>query len=531
MAWNLQLPLPAGAAGADPATLAAAGQALGAAIQPGMPDINTLAAMGGQGHLYPSDYLLGIGLQEEAITTRFTAQEQRLLDEFDATNKRLEEAARLDYEAAIESAGIYAAASEAAAAAGAEAQKYAADQSLAAAQARARAAIEVANIAAAASRYDSDTRLKIAKMTVDLERQRIAAVELARPSDWAARVGFFRGQTPEQAQALTQYAGGTVFGGQMPGAQTTLPQLPSATSAIVGEAGPELMTATPQGAQISPLQAEQAQWLRGQGVPGMQGGGTIRRDWKPTQKIGPAAGRGGYQAGGKSPTEMATANWERRTAGAHLRRSAAIGGPLSSRDLFYAAQGRMPAPHEMQGFRAAYPSIGGLTPHALKGPGGGTWSRPSSAEALQLRQRVRQAEGGGAGEFGPGFATPGAALPTGDTVTPVVVPEAPIDQLPFLQAARAGGQFPVAPFQEWTGPTTKPEIGITTPVPPPWTYNIVQFQNMTRAEQAMLAATWRSMNMIPGETEEEMIANAYNAMGRSAWTGANIPALTQYGGW
>lgn len=456
--------------------------------------LGTPAAAGG-GHLYPSDYLLGIGVQEEAITTRFTAQEQRLLYEFDEQNKRLAEQAQLNYKAAIEAAGIYAGASRAAAAAGAEAQKYSADQSYASAMAAAQAAIDVANIAAAASRYDADTRLQIAQMTdatqreaIGLERQRIAAVELARPGDWAARVGFFRGQTPEQAEALTKYAGGTVFGGQVPGAApAALPQPLAAPAAIVGEGGPELAAATPSGIQISPIQREQAQWLRGQGMPGMQYGGTV-----------------GYgKAGG-------------------LR----------------------------AGFR---PSAGG--------PGGAFSPRmrePYGAEQKRaVQERLRRVQSGDLGfsgwgqQQGAGGVTPGTALPAPAT-TPLPVPTptplpaptptpgaggaavsttpSPIDQLPFLQYARAGGQLSVPSFQEWTGPRTRPEIGITEDVPPPWNYNLTEFINMTRAEQAMLAGAWRSMMMIPGETEDEMIANAMNAMSRSAWRGMALP-MTTYGGW
>jgi hypothetical protein len=97
----------------------------------------------------------------------------------------------------------------------------------------------------------------------------------------------------------------------------------------------------------------------------------------------------------------------------------------------------------------------------------------------------------------------------------------------MFQAARAGGQYNVAPFQAWTGPTRNTVTGVE--IPPPWQINLQQFSNMTRAEQAMMAGHWRSMGMIPGETEEEMLANAYNAMRRSAFTGM-ASALPQFAG-
>jgi len=52
---------------------------------------------------------------------------------------------------------------------------------------------------------------------------------------------------------------------------------------------------------------------------------------------------------------------------------------------------------------------------------------------------------------------------------------------------------------------------------------------MQYPEQAALAATWRALNMIAGETEQEQVANAYEAMRRSAWTGGSLPWVT-YGG-
>jgi hypothetical protein len=97
----------------------------------------------------------------------------------------------------------------------------------------------------------------------------------------------------------------------------------------------------------------------------------------------------------------------------------------------------------------------------------------------------------------------------------------------MFKAARAGGQYNVAPFQAWTGPTRNTATGVE--IPPPWQMNLMQFQNSTRAEQEMMASHWRSMLMIPGETVEEQLAAAYDAMRRSAFTGM-ASTLPQYAG-
>jgi hypothetical protein len=73
-------------------------------------------------------------------------------------------------------------------------------------------------------------------------------------------------------------------------------------------------------------------------------------------------------------------------------------------------------------------------------------------------------------------------------------------------------------------------MGINEPIPTPWEFNLNQWNNLARAEQAMWAGLWRKAMMIPGETEEEMLANAREAIGRSAFTGMGS-ALPQYGGW
>ena len=121
----------------------------------------------------------------------------------------------------------------------------------------------------------------------------------------------------------------------------------------------------------------------------------------------------------------------------------------------------------------------------------------------------------------------GTAAPPGTTGTATGAAASPINDLTIFQAARAGGQYGLPAFQAWTGPTRNTVTGVE--IPPPWQINLQQFSNMTRAEQAMMAGHWRSMGMIPGETEDEMLSAAYDAMRRSAFTGM-ASALPQYAG-
>jgi hypothetical protein len=364
------------------------------------PDAATLQYLAS---IYGYDVTAGLGMLSNEEAAR----------EFDLTLKRLQDEAQKSYDQAIKVAQIYAGSYTA------EAQA-----TVQAAQITAQKAIEVAQIAAEASKYDSQIRLQIAKMADQLGREQYMATELSKPGDWLTRVGFFRGQTPEQQQALAAYGGGTVYGGQIGTPTTTTPTattLPRPTygggtypQGIAGEAGrPELVTARPEGVSIEPL----------------------GRYGPPTRKSLAALPK--YQQGGWMP-------WGRTGRGSTF-----------------------------------------------------DWQPATAPETAQPAQPA----------------------------------ESPVNQLPFLQYARAGGQKQVPAFQEWTGPTTIPAAGITTRVPPPWNYNLMQFQNMSRVEQTMLAATWRGLGMIAGDTEDEMLANAYEAMRRSAWTGAAIPAVTQYGSW
>ena len=133
-----------------------------------------------------------------------------------------------------------------------------------------------------------------------MEKSRIFAEEFGQPSQWASQAAFARSWDPAQAEALKVTPPG-FLGGDTGGAPalSTAPQTlsgaesaaygrgwapeiaqtlgasqaiaggstqlgqPVAPQAIVGERGPELATATPQGTVISPLSKRRAQGFGG----------------------------------------------------------------------------------------------------------------------------------------------------------------------------------------------------------------------------------------------------------------------------
>jgi len=416
---------------------------------------------------------------ESQISQNEIAEDAR---QFDITNAATIDQAAKDRASAEKRQSIASAAMVEAARVGNEGAFAQARADVEAAQIDAAAAIETANIAAAASRYSDDIKAEIATEQRKLDREKYMAVELARPGNWVERVGFYRGQTPEQAAELAKYAGSTVYGGQVGGLPQAQPATagaaPVAAQAVVGEQGPELATATPQGTQITPLQADQARYLRGQ-LPQMAYGGVVS---------GPGAG--GRVVTSATPTYKFPATRNTGAVRSEL---------LNPSQMLETMVGRSRTPDEyLQRQETGLRFLGGQLPQTGATTGGTGATHP--------------------------IVGPGGTQPAGDTGEPA---GSPINDLTIFQAARAGGQYGLPPFQAWTGPTRNTVTGVE--IPPPWQINLQQFSNMSRAEQAMMAGHWRSMGMIPGETEEEMLANAYDAMRRSAFTGM-ASALPQYAG-
>lgn len=148
--------------------------------------------------------------------------------------------------------------------------------------------------------------------------------------------------------------------------------------------------------------------------------------------------------------------------------------------------------------------------------------------------------GGGRGGWGPGGGGGGGYQPSGgpggwgsgggwgpsppEPYEPPPPPE-PTPPIPWLPS---GGDGYVPAFSEWTGPTTIP--GTNQDIRPPAEWNLEEFVAMPLAVQEFIAGAWRSLHMIAGENPAEIMAQAYDAIRRSAWMGMTGP-LVAYGGW
>lgn len=248
-----------------------------------------LAGQGGTSYISPEvmeayTTLTGQGYSYDAIMEGLKYQKER--DDADREYKywNAEQTAQSAERAAQIAAGAY----SQAAAVGAEADMYAADQSLRSAQEAAAAARYAADKALEGLKISEENKIKIAAANLNLESKRIAAEEMGAPSDWRTQAGYLRSQgmthadiTPAAIQQAGQALGPVApemapQATGAPAAAPAAPTLPSPQQAVVGEAGPELATATPQGTQVQPIQPETAWWLRKTGTPGMQGGGYLR---------------------------------------------------------------------------------------------------------------------------------------------------------------------------------------------------------------------------------------------------------------
>jgi len=90
--------------------------------------------------------------------------------------------------------------------------------------------------------------------------------------------------------------------------------------------------------------------------------------------------------------------------------------------------------------------------------------------------------------------------------------------MPFLEMLRTGAYVPL--WQEWGGPRTLPEAGITEDVKMPHEYNYGDFLRWTPTEQQMMFAIWQALGMEP--------TTALEIMRRSAVRGS-AGALVGYG--
>jgi len=442
-----------------------------------------IAALGGGGGGGGSSYispevmqvfaeLTGQGYTYDAIMEGLKYQKQR----DDADRQFNYWSAKEAEDGANERARIAAGASAAAAASGNEAEKYAADQDLAAAQEMAAASRYAADQALAGLKISEENKIKIAAANLNLESKRIAAEELGAPSDWRTQVGYLRSQGMSQADitpGAIQQAGqalGPVAPELTPTvtAPTTTPTTPQqAQQAIVGEAGPELATATPQGTEIQPIQRESAWWLRKQGAPQMARGGIVGA------------------AGGRTYLPNPTG---------------AVRSQFLDPSQMYASMVSLINPKASLGERVAREQ--GAMAFA-----GGT---PQIA-------RLGQTTGGGQtlspGGVGAGSTTTGGAAGTSPT-TPVAGEGTTEGEPPYLEMLRTGANVPL--WQAWGGPRTKPEVGMNIPIKMPHEINYGDFVRLTPTEQQMAFADWQALGMAPDTALRIMQASAMRGTAQAA---------------
>jgi len=449
--------------------------------------------------------LTGMGYSDDEF--REGLQYQAMRDDADRAARA--ELAEMNAQSAENIARMAAGKYTEAAAIGAEADMYAADQSLRAAQEAAAAARYAADRALEGLRISEENRMKIAAANLNLEAKRVASEELGAPSDWRKQAGFLRGMgmtqadvTPSAIQQAGQALGPVATEMYQAAPQAVGPvapemfqagqalaapafPIPSPQQAIVGEPGPmgqpqpELLTATPQGVEVQPIQREAAWWLRKQGVQGMQGGGRVggwdfRSGRRGVTYDIQRTGRGGitgYQAGmgGRTPTEMALPSWRRRAAEsrARMEQARAIGGAAGAAG---AGGGGLPV-------------IG--QPY---GPGG---ERP----VISIHQPLPTGGAGGGG------------------TTPIAGDGTTTGEPPYLEMLRTGAHVPL--WQAWGGPRTKPEVGMDIPIKMPHEINYGDFLRLTPTEQQMAFADWEALGMPPDTAFMIMQRSAMRGTGRS----------------
>ena len=408
---------------------------------------------------------------------------------------------------ALETQKIASAAMLQAAASGDAAAMYGADQDLKAAQEMAAASRYTADKAFEATQLTEANKIKIAAANLNLESKRIAAEEMGAPSAWRTQAGYLRSQGMTQADitpgAIQQ--AGQALGPVAPElAPTTTPspmaapQLPQAAQqAVVGEAGPELATATAQGTQVQPIQRESAWWLRKQGVPQMQQGGFISQQVSreeaeklrgfPGGRIAtvtfptsapPIAGGGQVQAGGFFPNPTGAVRSELLDPSQMLQTM--LAGSRTPEEYLTREQ------RGLQFLAGTLPQtgIGGTAP----------------TRGLPVRTAAT------------GTAPTGAAAAGG--TTPIVGEGTTEGEPPYLEMLRTGANVPL--WQAWGGPRTKPEVGMDIPIKMPHEINYGDFVRLTPTEQQMAFADWQAIGMAPDTALRIMQASAMRGTAQAA---------------
>jgi hypothetical protein len=445
--------------------------------------IAALGGGGGSSYVSPEvlTYIANMtGIGYDAATAMEALKYQKTRD--DADRQFNYWSAKEAEDGANERARIAAGASAAAAASGSAADMYAADQDLKAAQEMAAASRYAADQALAGLKISEENKIKIAAANLNLESKRIAAEEMGAPSAWRTQAGYLRSQGMTQADitpgAIQQ--AGQALGPVAPElaisttpaptapAPMAAPQLPQAAQqAVVGEAGPELATATAQGTQIQPIQRESAWWLRKQGAPQMGRGGIVGAVGGRTYLPNPT---GAVRSQFLDPSQM------------YASMVSLINPKASLEERAAREQGAM--------------AFAGGTPQIA---------------------RLGQTTGGGQtlspGGVGAGSTTTGGAAGSTST-TPVAGEGTTEGEPPYLEMLRTGANVPL--WEAWGGPRTKPEVGMNIPIKMPHEINYGDFVRLTPTEQQMAFADWQALGMAPDTALRIMQASAMRGTAQAA---------------
>jgi len=340
------------------------------------------------------------------------------------------------------------------------------------------ARIAAAQASLEAARIDAAARIKVAGIEAATQRRYYEAQIAAKgPGGWVERSYWDRGAqapaaTPTQTQGYTQWAQGGV-----------------APQAVVGERGPELATATPQGTVITPLNQRTA---RGFGGVGMAGGGVIRtpnpfltgrlQDYARAQR-----------AGGQRLMGLSGAATD------YMQRLAAMPKWQSFADW----QGANP-----EGTRQQWQQAIRQQP-----PMSTMFIRPEYANRIRLpqyRPPATMAQGGlvryGASNPITGSNIPGAnwsgyTNPQGPPAGPQTDQE--IQNQPWLRYIQEGRK--PAMFSAWGGTQTS-RLGYN--IKPPHTMNYDYFQQLSLDEQAQALAAWQDVYGFTPENSVEQMRRA-----------------------
>ncbi len=387
---------------------------------------------------------------------------------------------------------------------------------IAAAQMQLQGAQYSADRAYAASQLDSETRLKIAQWDKETQERYIDAQIAAKgPGGWTERAYWQRGQQPPAAApaAVQPVAAAPVAAAQplaaaAQSAAATTPQtqiyqnwaqqaaaLPAAPQAIVGDAGPELATGTPQGTVFTPLKQpytlprnRSASWA----LPRMGSGGLVRRP------LGRVAGVTYSPIVRRAATQAAGANQLSQPS----RPNIFLSGSGSA--------GREGRPKRLGESAVRTPNLE-LEPGAnlLNAYGPGTLNPYGYQPAPQGGQAygVQPGVGGNPVSIEPALGGSTAAGIAGVTGT---TPDTNLQNMPWLRYIQEGTR--PAQFGAVAGSQTS-KLGYT--MKPPHTMNYNYFLQLNPDEQEMAFAGWQDVyGYTPQASLELMRRASFQGSGR-----------------